>query len=114
MRQKISNPHDEATIECSDWIAACLAVLFVGEGKYGIMGEKRMPVFILGGAEEWIKQEFRMGLEEAIETVGYARIADALETMNWEHEWSSLTDFVGYGHKIAETLRTKAQKEVRA
>lgn len=51
---EIANPSDKATIDCTNLLAAQLAVLIIGNGKYGIIdnaGENGMPPFILGGVD---------------------------------------------------------------
>ena len=67
---EIINPSDAYTIE-GDFEACCAAVLFLGNGRYGMQnqdGSKETPAFFLFGATEkalddlWIK-EFGHGLE---------------------------------------------------
>lgn len=87
---EIINPSDKYTIECSDWLAAAAAVVFLGEGMYALDIEdddRNLPILAFGGGDAaleswWAKQEghrgkvFRAWVED-----NYARIATALESV---------------------------------
>ena len=63
MKYEIINPHDEAYMESDSHKYASIAVLLLGVGYYGLKevdGDFEMPVMLLGGVEEWFKQEFGM------------------------------------------------------
>ncbi|MFI2810174.1 hypothetical protein [Microbulbifer sp. JSM ZJ756] len=112
MRREISNPSDKATIDCSDREAACLAVLILGQGKYGIIddeGDQGMPIFVFGGVEEWIEDTFGKSIEQFQESVSHARLAAALESVQLEGVRSSMNDFTGRAHQYAAQLREAQQ-----
>lgn len=66
MRQfEVCNPSDKATIEADDPVVACVATLLVGRGQLGLLdenGDILLPVFLFGGADEWIAKN--IGAEE--------------------------------------------------
>jgi len=108
MRLEISNPSDKATIDCSNLIAAHLAVLILAEGKYGIIdntGENGMPVFLLGGHDEFFKKKHGLTVGEALEKIPHCEIADALESVQLEDERSSMSDFKKRAQEMAAQLR---------
>lgn len=55
---EIVNPSDQVCIEASDEIVACVAVLLLGEGAYGLTrckDDKRvLPITLLGGGDQWL------------------------------------------------------------
>lgn len=76
--REMANPHDKITLDCADIDAARLAVLVVGNGKYSIVGDE-MPLFIVGGAEEWISKTYGVGIQEFYDSVSRERLAAVLE-----------------------------------
>ncbi|BBB29343.1 hypothetical protein [Neptunomonas japonica] len=114
MRLEISNPSDKATIDCSDRIAACIAVCIIGRGRYGIIDDESdngMPIFLLGGSDEWFQDQFNTGFHDAFEKTGRPRIATALESVQLEQGRSSMNDFTSRAHDIAKQLREHAAAE---
>jgi hypothetical protein len=110
MRLEISNLSDKATIDCSDRVAACLAVVVLSGGAYGIIdddGNNGMPIFLFGGHDEWFQKEFGNTFKETLKEVGNNRIADALDTVQLVYERTSLNDFTKTAHIMAEKLRAK-------
>lgn len=108
MRREISNPSDYATIDCTDKIAASIAIVIMGQGHYGIIddeGDEGMPIFLFGGHDEWFKGKFGKSFEEAIETTGISRIADALDTIQLDGKRTSMNDFTARAHRLAKELR---------
>lgn len=106
MRREISNPSDRATIDYTDPLATCLAVVLLGRGRYGIREE--MPTFFMGGHDEWFTETFGMSLQMAFDQTDKSRIAAALDTVQLEGERTSLNDIVGHAKDIAERLREDA------
>lgn len=55
---EIINPSDSVCIEASDEIVACVAVLLLGEGAYGLNrckdGKSVLPITMLGGGDQWL------------------------------------------------------------
>ena len=107
MRLEISNPSDKATIDCTNVLAARLAVLLLANGKYGIVdddGENGMPIFLFGGHDEFFQEKHGMTVSEALDTVPNKEIAEALASVRLEHERSSMNDFTARAHKMADQL----------
>jgi len=108
MRLEISNPSDKATIDCSNLIAAHLAVLILAGGRYGIIDDKGlngMPIFLFGGHDEFFQDKHGLTVGDALEKVGMDEIAKALESIELEGERTSLNDFTMRAKEIAEQLR---------
>jgi len=108
MRLEISNPSDKATIDCTNMLAARLAVLILANGNYGIIddeGDNGMPIFLFGGHDEWFKEKHGMTVSEALDAVPNSDIADALASVALAGERSSLNDFTARAHKMADGLR---------
>jgi hypothetical protein len=60
MIYEVINPSDEVTIESEDELVACVAILTLGNGKLGLTradGGRSLPLFIFGGAEEWLAEK---------------------------------------------------------
>jgi len=80
---EISNPSDAYTIR-GEFLVAAVAVLCLGEGKYGLHpekeGDRELPVFLLGGADWWIKENLGGDFAGYIEAHAMA-IAEALESV---------------------------------
>lgn len=69
---KIINPSDDYTIDCTDRVAACFVVYYLGSGWFGIHDAKSGTILPLGvgmpwGPREWFCQEF------GIELVSYLK-----------------------------------------
>jgi hypothetical protein len=78
----ITNPSDPYTIKGADKAALCVAVLVLGEGRYGLVdkeGETLMPILAFGGdAISWLHGEMGVtNLERYIEKNGEL-LADCL------------------------------------
>lgn len=101
-RREVTNPHDKITIDYSDPEAAQIAVLLVGGGAYGIADE--MPIFILGGSEEWAQETYGKSLADFADTVSSERVIKALRSMQLEHVRSSMSDPVGKAHGYADAM----------
>lgn len=118
---EISNPSDPITIQADDDMVAAAAGLLLGEGRYGIKRDDRtiLPIFLLGGFEEWAA-EHKFG-DDYI-TAHKGEIAACLRTaaigepptdirrcparlMEWNEERrSSLTNIAGRAHQIAARM----------
>lgn len=142
---EISNPSDPYTLKTDRWDLACLAALCLGSGRYGLdehSGERKMPIFLLGGSEEWVKQEFGVSMDDFFaERVGHdladvldsvmigspqdrESTEDAVSRMSPEDaaEWlktrhdrkrSSMNDIGGYAAHLAKSVRKKVGSRVQ-
>lgn len=78
---EIINPSDKYTIESEDWDVACVTGLILGKGQYGLReidGDHEMPLFLFGGLEEWVEEEFGKPLEDFMASVDKIEIANCL------------------------------------
>lgn len=108
MRLEISNPSDKATIDCTNMLAARLAVIILAEGAYGIIDDKDgngMPIFLFGGHDEWFVKNHGMTFREAAQSIPKSEIADALESIQLEGKRTSMNNFVERAKRIADNLR---------
>lgn len=58
---EIINPSDKVIIASEDDLTAAVAVLLLGEGRYGLCradpaGKQVLPILLFGGVDDWIKQ----------------------------------------------------------
>jgi hypothetical protein len=63
---EIINPSDKVLVTAADDMIAAVAVLVLGRGRYGLRrdnGDLVLPVFLLGGADEWIAEKGIADLE---------------------------------------------------
>ena len=136
---ELINPSDPYTFLAKTKESAALAVFLLGT-MYGASPkaddeEKRIPVFLFGGAEEWYQEEFGRSTEEGLEKEK-KNVADALLSFMYGHfedrrryeaalkaitdeekkqefmkEWqdgrSSLNNIGGYAHQLGEKLKGK-------
>lgn len=82
---EIVNPSDMYTIETKDFLPACLAVLWLGQGKYALLGLDKggetMPIFLFGGYESWFRDRFGKDVDLLIQEMPAADLAAALESV---------------------------------
>jgi len=109
MRHGVTNSRERITIDCSDRIAACLAVLCIGRGRYGVDGAQGMPAFPCGGFDVWMEETFGLSVENAVRSIGYQRIADALDTVRQVHAIELSSDIVSYAGSLARQLRASRE-----
>lgn len=64
MIYEIVNMSDGYTLEADDFLVAAAATMLLGRGYYGLRGNgEEMPIFLIGGAEEWVFERYG-GMEE--------------------------------------------------
>ena len=134
MIYELINPSDPYTFVADDLETAALVVFSISNA-YGAKtedGEIVVPVFILGGAEEWYKEQFGRSVEEGVEDK-VTRLAWALGSMvlgsfedrriyettiaaiddqnkreefirTWKDKRSSINDIRAYCHKLAKKI----------
>jgi len=74
MLYEIINPSDPYTIECSNHQVATAACFLLGHGKYAFepldgSKELRVPIFLMGGHDEWCQEKFGMDASTLLEDV---------------------------------------------
>lgn len=131
---ELINPSDPYTFLASSKEVAALAVASVSViyGAKSKDGEEEIPIFIVGGFEEWYEQEFGRDYESGVEALK-SELADALSSfmyggfedreryelalscitepdkkeefiVKWNDGRSSLNDIGTYCHKLAKKL----------
>lgn len=114
MKFEIINPSDPYNMEADDLEVAAVAVCLLGNGKYGLDGidgrrKTEVPVFLLGGHDEWFEENFGANYERTAERVLNQRgdaLARALESVTLGRERrSSLNDIGGEAKELARAVR---------
>jgi len=80
---EIVNPSDHYTIEAADFRIAAAAVLVLGRGAFGLTSDEggaELPVFLLGGADEYLEETWPEGFGEYLQKNQVA-IADCLDSV---------------------------------
>lgn len=86
MIYEVINPSDAVTFEAPSDRIAQLATLLLGEGAYGLEREDGardvLPIFLFGGADQWLSEHFPEGYGEAVDADGL-EIAKALRSLGY-------------------------------
>ena len=95
---ELVNPSDHIEFKSHSEHAAVVAVLILGEGKYGIRTADdsfNMPIFLLGGTKEWLDEKGMdlhetftkfirgPGMKELLYTLRSFRVVGRLTSMNY-------------------------------
>ena len=117
MRFEIVNPSDPYTMEAPDMEVAAVACCLLGSGKYGLTGlgedsAESVPIFLLGGHDEWFVEKFGMSYADTVAHCLEHRgkqLAESLDSVTlMRGERSSLNDIGRRARKYAELVREKA------
>lgn len=117
MNFDLMNPSDPYTLEADDLQVAAVACCLLGNGKYGLTGlgddaGQDVPVFLLGGHDEWFVSKFGMNYEDtATHALNHRNdaLARAFESVTLgSEERSSMNNIGGKARDIAQALRLKA------
>lgn len=110
---ELVNPSDPYTFTAPNLETAALAVVLLGRGRYGaksLDGGKDVPIFLLGGHDEWFTENFGRTVQESLDHIAHEAIAACLDTLAIDGERSSLNN-IGEGAKLlAEALRANAER----
>lgn len=64
---EVINPSDPYTFEAPDLEIAAAAIFLIGGGHYAAdpfdKDQDRVPIFLLGGSEEWVQEKFGADIE---------------------------------------------------
>lgn len=82
----LTNPSDPYTLEAPDLEIAALAACLIGQGQYGLdelTGDKsgNMPIFLLGGHDEWFTKQFGRDFSGSIDHVTETRRAELVKAL---------------------------------
>lgn len=117
MKFEIANPSDPYTMEADDLQVAAVACCLLGNGKYGLTGLEGdagldVPIFLVGGHDEWFVSKFGMSYEDtATHALNHRNdaLARAFESVTLgRDERSSMNDIGGKARDIAQAIRRKA------
>lgn len=117
MKFDLVNPCDPYTMEADDLQVAAVACCLLGNGKYALTGlgddaGQDVPVFLIGGHDEWFVQKFGMNYEDtATHALNHRNdaLARAFESVTLgREERSSMNDIGGKARDIAQAIRRKA------
>lgn len=83
---ELSNPSDQYTFEAPDLATAAAVAWILGRGAYGahqLDGDRaaHVPIFLLGGAEEWSRETFGADPADVLNSVLHGILADALDSL---------------------------------
>lgn len=129
---EIINPSDQCTIR-GEFKDVVVATLLIGGGRYGLReidGDLKMPVFLMGGLDEWLLEKFAVPepelskwlareaenetVTEALESVllGGVRERELLELLDPKDRMqqldkmrTSMNNICGRAHKLAYGAR---------
>lgn len=115
MKYEIINPSDKAFLDADDLEVAAVACVFIGRGQYGLdpetKGATSVPVFIFGGADEWFAEQFGRSFSDSCDLVKRDKLPSLIECLRSARlagKRSSLNDFTGYAHRLAEKMENDA------
>lgn len=77
------NISDPYTFEGDDFEAASIACCILGNGKYSLKeigGDRECPIFLLGGHNEWFKDNFGKTFEESMRSK-IKEVSELLDTI---------------------------------
>lgn len=119
MKFNLVNPSDPYTLEADDLQVAAVACCLLGNGKYALSGlgddaGQDVPMFFVGGHDEWFIQKFGMNYEDtATHALNHRNdaLARAFESVKLgRNERSSLNDIGSRALGIAQAIRRKASE----
>jgi len=135
------NMSDKYTFVADDLEIAALTTCLLGSGQYGadqLDGDAKVPIFLLGGSDEWFTAKFGRNLEQSLNALKASpALIDCLESVligdrreydetlpmiaedkrdEWIAAWhdrhrSSLNDIGGRAKRIAKALAEKERPE---
>ncbi|PIM51887.1 hypothetical protein CS062_17325 [Roseateles chitinivorans] len=119
MRFEIVNPSDPYTMEAEDLEVAAVACGLIGQGRYGLKAlspdagaQNDVPIFLLGGHDEWFIGKFGMDWENTARHVLDHRrdaLAAAAASVTLDRaERSSLNNIGAIAKQLAKALRSEA------
>lgn len=109
---EIINPSDPYTMESDSLEVAAVAVCLLGSGAYGLKEldssePLEVPIFLLGGHDEWFQEKFGRTFKESADHVDAESMAKCLESVKLPegHERGSLNDIGGRAQQYASAYR---------
>ncbi len=114
MKYEIINPSDKAFIETDEFDVAAVACILIGRGQYAFEpdadGAPCVPIFLFGGAEEWFEKNFGgrkiSAVFDDVKREKLSALVACLRSAKLASGRSSMNDFTGYAHKLADKLES--------
>ena len=124
LKFEIVNPHDPYVMEAESFEVACVSMLLLAEGNYGLTSldepkGKDMPVMVFWddvGFNKWSQEEFGKSMDQMLEQIDRdkvhcERVVSALETIRLTSgERTSMTALIPYAKRLAQGLRNKVKQ----
>jgi len=113
MRYEIINPSDKCFIKADSFMVACIANAILGGGKYGLKGtdnQNEMPIFIIGGFDEWFKKTFDKDFSVDLVAENYTDVCDCLSSVKYRGERTSTNNIKFRGQEYSSFLKDKYSK----
>ena len=104
MKVEIINPSDECYLESDDVRVLQACGLFLGNGQYALndeKGETILPIFMFGGADEFIAETFPEGFNKFVDD-NLEKIRDCFKTFKYARERTSLNNIGAAAKKLCE------------
>ncbi len=79
------NPSDSYTFQADTLECAAIATLLLGTGQYGarqLDGKEEVPIFLLGGAEQWFTDKFGRSIEDSLKLHKGERAEELIACLN--------------------------------
>lgn len=112
---EISNPSDKCFIKHKNPEISLLAIILLGDGKYGGISETiRMPPFVFGGRDEWWVDKFGRDAQSALDEQDKAELAKAFESFRYSSERTSMNNIGKAAEWWAKHFREEANKPVES
>jgi hypothetical protein len=86
MIYEIVNPSDAYTLETGNYVAACIATLALGNGKYGLTAiggteDEGMPIFFFSDPDKWLTEKFGKDFNGLLSEIPPNELADVFDSV---------------------------------
>lgn len=118
MKFEIVNPSDPYTLEAPSLDVAAVACSFLGDGKYGLKAldsdrSNDVPIFLLGGHDEWCLKKFSLNFKDTADHVIYTKreeLAKCLDSVRLDSPArSSLNNIKARAQALSNAIRSAAK-----
>lgn len=109
LQYELINPSDKIYFEVPDVVHAATATALISTaygGKCLTEGGEDSPIFLLGGASEWIEKRSGMSVDDFIEKNAQT-LHDTLSSFRYAHERTSMNRIVDIAHQYANAIKKK-------
>ena len=109
MKYELINPSDAIFYDAPDAVHSAMATALLSSAYGGNClenSEHSSPIFLLGGASEWIEEKSGLTPDEFIEKNAQT-LHDTLKSFRYEGERTSLNRIVDRAHEYASAIQKK-------